>query len=157
MILAGLLLFFGLVMIFFEFYLPGGVMGVIGGLVLIGAIVLFSMYSPHPLLSLGFGIIVCVLFVLLIKFALTTIRHSRPESSLYLSGDQEGSKASTFDATLIGKQGVALTNLRPSGYIRVGEQRYQALSRTGYLHQGEAVKVVGGDGSHLVVEGVEKR
>lgn len=152
MILAGLLLFLGLVMVFFEFYLPGGIMGVIGGALLIGAVIVFAMYSPHPFLSLGFGVVVTVLFVFLVKFALSRIRHSRPESSIYLNTDQEGTKASTFEEEMIGKRGVALTALRPSGHIEIDEKRYQAVSRMGYIKPGEEVEVIRGEGGHLVVQ-----
>lgn len=152
MIVAGLLLFAGLLMVFLEFYLPGGVMGVIGGGLLIGAVVVFAMYSPHPFLSLGFGIVVCVLFVFLVKFALSRIRHSRPESSIYLSTDQEGTKASSFDQEMVGKVGEALTALRPAGHIVVDDTRYQAVSRMGYIQKGEKIEVIGGDGAHLIVQ-----
>lgn len=152
MILAGILLFLGLLLVFIEFYLPGGVMGVAGGVLLIGAIVVFAMFSPHPLLSLGFGIGAFILLVVLVKVALQRIRRSRPESSIYLGTDQAGTKGTQFNTEMVGKEGVAATNLRPAGHISIDEKRYQAVSQMGFISKGERVKVIGGEGGHLIVK-----
>jgi membrane-bound ClpP family serine protease len=151
-IFAGILLFLALLLIFLEFYLPGGILGVAGGVLLIGAIVVFALFSPHPLLSLGFGIGCFLLLLLLVKFALQRIRHSRPESSIYLGTDQEGTKGAEFSTEMVGRDGVAATNLRPSGHIIIAEKRYQAVAQMGFISKGERVKVIGGEGGHLIVK-----
>lgn len=156
MILAGILLFLGLLLVFLEFYLPGGVMGVAGGVMLIGAIIVFAMFSPHPLVSLGFGIGVFLLLAVVVKFALQRIRSSRSESSIYLDTDQEGTRGTEFSVEAIGKVGLAATDLRPAGHIVVDDVRYQAVSQVGYISKGERVEVIAGEGGHLIVRKVKR-
>ena len=55
-----------------------------------------------------------------------------------------------FDA-LVGMEGVALTDLRPVGTVRVGEQKIQAVSETSLIRGGARIRVVSVDGNQLRV------
>ena len=46
------------------------------------------------------------------------------------------------DEALVGKQGVALTTLAPTGKIRIDDKTHIAQSEDGFLEKGHAVKVV---------------
>lgn len=52
---------------------------------------------------------------------------------------------------LLGAEGVALTDLRPVGVIRVGDQRMDALAQTFMIPAGSKVKVVHVEGSQIKV------
>ena len=62
------------------------------------------------------------------------------------------------DATehLIGEIGTAVTALRPSGKVQVGDRRYDAQTDRGFVDQGTEIKVVKQDGFHLVVTPVKQ-
>jgi len=51
-----------------------------------------------------------------------------------------GTPALGFD--LIGKTGIAYTNLRPSGKVEIDGSLYDATSETGFIERGHAVKVI---------------
>jgi hypothetical protein len=51
----------------------------------------------------------------------------------------------------VGDVGRAAGPLRPSGHVQVGGQRYAARSQTGWVEDGAAVVVVGGDAFGLLV------
>lgn len=145
------LLALGLFFIYIEFYIPGMVMGICGGLLLIASLFLFIISSTSYVYSLGFFILILLLLFALIKFALWHIPRIKPGNSIYLKSDQEGYLASTFDKEAIGKEGIVLTDLKPGGYIEVDKKQHAAISLSGYMSAGEKVIVLRGEGDSLIV------
>lgn len=47
------------------------------------------------------------------------------------------------ESALLGKEGTALTDLRPVGMIQVGEQRIDALAEVMFIQRGSRVRVIG--------------
>lgn len=151
-----ILLAIGLLLILAEFYLPGAIMGISGGVMVIASIVQFAMDSGSPLWISVYVFGVAIAVGLLIKFALWRIPRARPGRSIYLTGDQKGYQASTYDATTIGKTGIVVTDLKPGGHILVEGKRLQAISQSGYLVKGTEVIVLGGQEESLIVKRVNK-
>jgi membrane-bound serine protease (ClpP class) len=152
-----LLAIVGLALIYTEFFLPGGVLAVIGGIALfISAMLCFSRTSS-PLWGMTYFILLVAATVCVCRLALWKIRRSKVKDRFYLEKDQEGFVAASFDSGLIGKKGNVLTELKPAGHILVEGVQYQALSEVGFLSKGEPVEVVGGKGSHLLVRTYVKR
>lgn len=147
-----ILLAVGLLLIFLEFFLPGGVMGTIGALVVLASVALFAMQTDSMVLILLYTIGSIVSVALLFRFALWRIRHGEPGKTIYSDDDQEGFTASVFDKEAIGKIGIVDTDLRPGGHIIVEDKRHSAISRSGYIPKGEKVKVLGGEGESLIVK-----
>ena len=147
-----ILLFIGLLLIFLEFYTPGGILAVAGALVIVFAVVSFLMSSSSALASLFFILLTIAGLVFVIWFALNRIKKSSSKNTFYLSDDQEGYIGAHFDVTLIGKKAVTLTDLGPSGFILIEGVRYQANSRGPYVDKGKDVIVIGGEGGHLIVK-----
>jgi membrane-bound serine protease (ClpP class) len=52
---------------------------------------------------------------------------------------------------LVGEEGVALTDLHPSGTARVGEERLDVVSDAGFIPKGTAIRIVRAEGYRLVV------
>ncbi len=151
-----LLLMCGLVLVFIEFYLPGAILGTIGAILLVLAVVFFALQATALWPVLLFFLVTVGLVVLTIKFALWSIRAARPDRSIYSRHDQEGFQASAFESSLVGEQGIVDADLKPAGFILIEGKRYQALSKTGYLPRGVEVVVTGGEGAHLVVKRIKK-
>lgn len=61
------------------------------------------------------------------------------------------SKVKTGKEALIGARGVAVTDLKPTGEIRVVGEFWQAAAKAGWIRKGEEVEVVGLEGLFLVV------
>ena len=156
MILAIVLAIAGLVLIHFEFFLPGGIMGVIGGLLLVSGVVAFLFAESRPVALILFIISSLVLLYANIKLALYFIRKTGKKGYVFLDSDQEGYQASAFQKQLIGKRGTALSDLKPSGHICVEGKYLQATSGTGYVDKGACVEVVSGQGAHLIVKEIKK-
>ena len=151
-----IILAIGLFLVFLEFYLPGGVMGTLGALVVIGSIVVFALEYDSPVLILLYTIGTVVLLVILFRYALWRIKAAPPGRSVYSEGDQEGYVASAFDESTIGKVGVVDTDLRPGGHIIVDGKRQLAISQSGYITKGSQVIVIAGQGESLTVKNYKK-
>ena len=142
----------GLILIYFEFFVPGGILGTMGGLVLVGGIFLSFWEQTSLIYALFYTIGMIILLVLTIRLALWKIKRTRNKSNFYLADDQEGYVGATFNKELVGKSGKALTALRPSGHIEVDHHPYQAVSESGYIQKESKIKIVGGEGARFIVK-----
>lgn len=147
-----ILLLVGLLLIFLEFFLPGGVMGAAGGLIVIGSVILFASTGHGAVEVLLFAAAAVAGVAVVIKFALQRVKKADPELGLYSHGDQEGYQASGYDKDMIGEEGEALSDLRPSGHVVIHSRRHQAVSQSGYITSGDKIVVVDGRGAHLIVK-----
>jgi membrane-bound serine protease (ClpP class) len=66
----------------------------------------------------------------------------------------EGFVSAPSRGDLIGLDGVALTDLRPSGTARVGEERLDVVTEGGFIAEGSRVRIVQSDGYRHVVRPV---
>ncbi len=150
--MALILLLIGFLLIFIEFYLPGAIMGITGGILVFTALMMFVMENNSPLLIFlaVFGVVISL--VLIVKFAIWRIRTAKPDHSIYSASNQEGFQACSYDSSMIGKVGVVVTDLKPGGHILIEGQRLQAISQNNYLVKGTEVLVVGGQEQSLVVK-----
>lgn len=147
-----LLVFLGLFLILVEFYIPGAIMGILGGISILVGIILFASDSSSLLATILFVLGSAISVGLLIRFALWRIVHAKPEYSIYSDDSQEGYLASSYDKSAIGKIGVVLADLKPGGYILIEGQQYPAISISGYISKGEHVLVISGQEQSLLVK-----
>jgi membrane-bound ClpP family serine protease len=145
-----ILLLAGLILMFLEFFLPGGVLGIAAGIVIFASIIFFALQF-----SFGWTVLyivgIILLVVLMARMALKRLKMGKLKG-IYLSSAQEGYQASEYEKNLIGKKGIALSDLKPSGHILVEGKRYQAVSKLGYIDKGAEIDIVGGEGAHLIVK-----
>lgn len=146
-----LLVFIGLFLILLEFYLPGAIMGILGGIAIFMGIISFASESDSLLATIGFVIGTAISVGLLIRFALWRIVHAKPQYSIYSDENQEGYQASSFDSSAIGKTGVVSTDLKPGGFIMIDGRQHPAISQSGYIAKGQTVTVIGGQEQSLLV------
>lgn len=150
--IAFLLVFLGLILILFEFYLPGAIMGILGGISILAGILLFASQTSSLTAIILFVVGTAVAVVLLIRFAMWRIVHAKAPYSIYSEHDQEGYQASSYDPSAIGKTGTVLADLKPGGFILIDGRQHPAISVSGYLAKGEHVSVIGGQEQSLIVK-----
>lgn len=146
------LLVLALILASFEIVLPGGILGLLS----LGALGTASYFAHEewglgPAVLLFFGALIVLLVVLYIEFKLLskTKLGNRFILTSSVSGKSE-SKHSTDD--LIGSEGVTLTAMAPTGMIQIGDQKFEAFSRSGFLLKDQAVRVVSRDNFRLIIE-----
>ncbi len=144
-LLIGILVYVvGLGMLFLELFIPSaGILGVVGSVC--------TLYGIYQILqgSVWAGvavILVTILYVVLIvKFWA-----ARVTMTASLEGADSASTEVTA-ASLSGKEGEALTILRPAGFAMIGGKRYQVVNDGKYVDKGEKIRVVEVSGNRIVV------
>jgi membrane-bound serine protease (ClpP class) len=56
---------------------------------------------------------------------------------------------------LIGKEGIAITPLRPSGMVEVNGKKLNAITRGEYVDSNTKIKIISVEGNKIVVEAVD--
>jgi membrane-bound serine protease (ClpP class) len=116
-----------------------------GACAVIGALLLLADISGIGYGGLGtqFGVALAVIaFVILIVGSWL----------LYKGIAANLAKIKTGKEALVGSRGIAVTDLRPRGEIRVMGEFWQATARDKWIDKGEKVQVVEMDGIYLVVK-----
>ncbi len=148
---AYLLLIFGMLLIFIEFFLPGAVIGTIGALLVLASIYVFATETHSAWALAAYILAVSIALIYLVKFAIWRMQKTGPQHTIYTDASQAGYVASTYDASAIGKKGIVLSDLKPGGYILVDGRKEQAISVSGYIAQNLEVEVIGGQEESLLV------
>ena len=133
----------GLLLIYFEFFLPGGILGAIGGIAILISIFLFALENIPIYWMFLYILILVLLIIFTIRLALWILKN---KPSIYANNDQSGYVASEYDKKLIGMVAKTLTDLKPAGSIEVEGCQYQAVSESIYIKKGEKVKIISGEG-----------
>jgi membrane-bound serine protease (ClpP class) len=141
----------GILLLAAEVFMPGAILGIIGGLSMAaGCVVAFDQFGvagglvATAVAALLLGLMLVVEFVLLPRTRLgrkmfvqsTVAAKSQPEVA------PDGS---------IGREATALTTLAPSGYVSVDGHRYEAFCASGHAPVGTVLKVTGRDTFRLIV------
>ena len=147
------------------FVIPGFGIAGIAGIGALGAGVVMSLVGSlatgadfaqaFGILSLS-AVVVVVGVWALVRHLPGSGRFSR--SGLLLRDEtsrETGYISAAVRSELIGAQGVALTDLRPSGAARVGNERFDVTAETDWIPAGAAVRIVRSDGYRLVVQAIE--
>lgn len=133
-----------------EMFLPGMVLGILGAIMLSASVVVgFSVYG-----ATGGTVVLCVVmtgsiiafFLWMNFFQRTAVGRNLTLGVSLGSGDDLPEVAS-----LLGKDGRALTDLRPAGKIEIDGRRLDVVAESAYVESGSEVTVVQAGGSRVVV------
>lgn len=145
----GVLILIGFLMIGAEVFVPGLVLGSLGALCLAAAIVwTYIDYGaiPGTLVLAGVGFFGLIgFFVWLSVFPKTFVGRQIINKNA-LRSDENAARVS-----LLGKDGIALSPLRPAGTAKIGGRRVDVVAESGFVESGEAVLVIQVEGARVVV------
>lgn len=147
----------GLIAIVVEFFVPaGGLVGLLGfGSIIAGIVLSFVNYGTTV------GTIFLVGAVLVTPGVIALYFRFFPGSFvgrwLILGGGQrreEGFRSYTTPVyeDLVGKEGLSLTILRPSGMVQIDGKKFSVVTSGDFIDSGETVQVVRVEGSRIVVK-----
>jgi len=149
----------GLVAIFIEFFIPGGVLGVFGILLMmVGVYFAYLTWGPNGLLiSTLLGIILGTA-----SFSLSMYYVPRSMLGRILMQEKSISSEDGYEATdmslkeLLGGEGVAITKLRPAGMAMINERRVDVVSSGFVIEKGARVKVIEVEGNRVEVAEIKE-
>lgn len=158
MTLAALVLLIGgIVLILAEFLLPGGVLGIVGGLMVLASTALGIYQFPEATLFIIFGEVLAIFGAVLFGFYYIA---KGPWGKLLVNESAQRAEDGYVNAPnpthLLGQTGVVMTALRPAGTIIVGEDRYDAVADGAFIDRDASVRVIEVHGNRIVVELAEE-
>ena len=146
-LVAFLLIAVGVALVFADVFIPTfGVMTLTGlGLI---AWSVYALFQVSP--ALGWGA-VGFAFVVLAASALAAWRLFKRSSFILRARVEDEPPPAEEETVPEGAFGEAVTSLRPSGKVRIGERVYDAICESGLLAEGARVRVVEARRRELVV------
>ena len=140
----------GVFLVLLEVVIPGGVVGSLGALCLVGAIAYAFVQSAMLGISVAVG---SVIFFLIAFWIWLKYLHKIPIAKdifLHADGrDWHGTDPATQE--FLGKTGIAQTTLRPSGFATIDEERVDVVTEGEMIAEGVAIKVIEVEGNRIVV------
>jgi membrane-bound ClpP family serine protease len=146
----------GIMLIFLEFFLPGAISGTLGLAALIASL---FIAGENPLnmgisIFIAIGISIAVLFFMIKVLGKKMVLFNR--MILFDSAKKEDGYVSNVNRTdLLGKEGIALTVLRPSGTAVFNNERIDVVSEGDFIDQNAKITVIKVEGVRIVVRKVE--
>lgn len=151
-----ILLAAGLVLIMIEIFVPGfGIFGILGLAAMIGSIALASEDVVTGLINMGIALVVTVIVALILARFMNkkgvwnqfVLREGVPVTEMETMIQKK--------SELIGKKGVTVTPLRPSGTVKIDGKHYDVVSIGSFVDKGSPVQVENVDGPRIVVSEIE--
>lgn len=147
-----ILMVIGIGLIITEFFIAGGIAGIVGTLAIIGSIILAGG-SP---MQMGISVLIALAIatagtVIIIKFFGKKL-HLLNRMVLMDATDTESGYVSNVNRVeLIGQLATTITPLRPAGSIELADERIDVVSEGSYIDKGKSVIIVKVQGSRIVV------
>lgn len=149
---AIILLVIGIILIIVELFVPGGIVGLIGVAAILGSLFMSGYDIGQMSISISIAFLVAVIasVILYRRIGLDkgVFRHIILKES---TSTELGYVSSTNRLELIGKEGVALTPLRPSGIAEFEGERIDVVSEGRFISKDSPVIVVKVEGARVVV------
>jgi membrane-bound ClpP family serine protease len=147
-----LLFSLGLVLLVLEVIIPGGILGIIGGVVLFAGCVcsFFILGTMQGLIAIAIALSAgFVLFYIQFKILPNTRIGKRFFLNREISGSANTLEENTRD--LIGKTATSVTVLSPSGYVQVDGNSYEAVSQSGQIPENTELLITSANSFQLTV------
>ena len=145
----------GIALIFAELFVPGGVLGTVGAIMVIWALTLMTDTFIGLLLAIlvSFTIIGIIIYILI-----KIIPKERMRNTLILSSSlnkDEGYISSKDLQSYTGKVGIAESTLRPTEKAKIEGRILDVVSEDKLIEKGKMVKVTYVDGTKVLVREME--
>ena len=159
------LIIFGCLLLFCEILLPGGVIGVCGGIaILAGTILGFRESTTLGLSALATAGIFGPVALILGMWALPKTPLAKklflkskpaPPGIKAWKGDTDQTPTAIARPDLIGQEAVTLCPLRPAGTIELDGHRYDVVTRGEMIDKGARVRIDHIDTNRIIVEEID--
>src|SRR5699024_8428791 len=146
-----ILLITGIIFIILEFFVPGGILGIIG----VGAVVVSLFLSGYDLSHMALSILIAM--IVGIAAFIILYRRADAEKGFFKriilkdrTMTEQGYVTTDVKTEYLGKEGMTVTPLRPAGIAEIGDERVDVVSEGTYIEQGKKVEVIAVEGMRIV-------
>lgn len=147
----------GLALIVAEFFIPGGIIGLIGGACIVISLLFAGANVVHMAYSILIAMFIAVIgMVIIMKFFGKRLHFFNKLVLKDATTTEEGYVSNINRIELIGKTGVAVTALRPAGVVMIENERIDAVSEGSFIDVASKVKIIKVEGSRIVVREIKE-
>ena len=144
-----LLLTAGMLLVGAEIFVPGAVLGTLGGLSLFGAVIVAFNISLQWGFYTAFGIL--ILTVVSVVMWVKLFPKSSVGKKMTLSEDGTAFKSGASRMELLGKTGIVSSELRPAGFAMIEGHRIDVIAEGGIIDKDQPVVVIKVEGNRIIV------
>ncbi|MBU8879439.1 nodulation protein NfeD [Bacillus sp. FJAT-29790] len=142
----------GIGLIIAEFFLPGGIAGILGAAAIVASLFLASDNAIHMGISLLIAIGISILAsILMIKVFGGKMKFFKKIILTDSTTTEKGYISNKSRTELIGLDGFTMTDLRPAGTVVLNDEHIDVVSEGGFVLKGARVRVIKAEGSRIVV------
>ena len=153
-----LLFVIGVVFVILEFFVPGGIVGILGGAMIIISLLFAGASVTHMAYSIIIAMFIAVIgMVIIMKFFGKKMHVFNKLVLRDATTTEEGYVSNMNRIDLIGRIGEAVTPLRPAGVILIDKERIDAVSEGSFINKGSQVEVIKVEGSRIVVREILRK
>lgn len=147
----------GILLIFFEFFLPGAVAGTLG----FAALILSFFMAGEDVLQMGVSILIAIFISIVVFFMMIKVWGKKlllfnKIVLLDVAKKEDGYVSNVNRTDLLGKEGKALTVLRPSGTAIIKNERVDVVSEGDFIEKDTRIIVIKVEGPRIVVRDTSK-
>lgn len=147
-----ILLVIGIILIIAEFFVPGGIIGIIGLAAVLFSIILAGGNLFYMSVAVLIAITVAILgMVIIVKFFGKRVRLLNKMILTDATTTEQGYVSNQNRLDLVGRIAETMTPLRPSGTIRIENERIDAVSDGSFIGKEKKVVIIKVEGSRIVV------
>lgn len=140
----------GIVAVIAELVLPGGILGVIGAICLLGAVV--ATFITHGATAGTIALAAVVAIGLLSLRIWMRFFHRLPFTKQLVLNETVGvDEQVSMRASLVGRTGISLTELMPSGRADIGGEKLDVMAEGAAIRRGATIVVVETRGPSVMV------
>ncbi|WLR43990.1 nodulation protein NfeD [Bacillus carboniphilus] len=155
---AILLFIAGIILVISEFFVPGGILGTIG----LGSIIISLFLASGNIKLMALSIIIALIVSVVGIYILTKVMGKRMNffKKIILNDStntERGYISNKNRLELIGKEGISMTSLRPSGTAIIDEERLDVVTEGSYIDRDKSIRVVKVEGSRIVVREITEK
>jgi len=140
----------GVLLLSLEIFVPGGVLGIIGGLMIMSTIFMSLFIFEKYGVLIAFLILIFAVAVLVLWISIFPKTYLGKRVSL--SDTLKTAKSNDDRKDLIGAEGVVVSELRPSGFAKINGKKLDVVSSGGLIEEGKDIVVTNVEGFRIVVK-----
>ncbi len=142
----------GIILIAAEFFLPGGIAGILGSVAIIGSMLMAGANVVHMAISIIVALFLSILLsIIMIKVFGKRMNIFRKLILTDSTSTESGYVSNVNRLELIGREGITVTDLRPSGTVKIDDERLDVVAEGNFVEKNTKVKVIKVEGSRIVV------
>lgn len=155
--IQAIVLILGLILLAAEIFVPG--FGIAGGTGLALLILGIILTARTPFEAMIMVVILLILIAIVLAIIIRSAKKGKLSKKLVLwsaSRSEDGYKATEDRQELVGREGIALTILRPAGTAEFDGERLDVVSEGAFIQPNMKVRVIRVEGRRIVVRPIQE-